>query len=481
MGIIEYEKGISGSGGVDGTYIRFLKATIWDIHNYKLKTQGLNQISHKSQSLYKSQSYVSSSYLSYFSPLMREKSYNKIPSLYEMNYSGSNRVINILDMKYFNGLMRTKYNSYREKYNIFEYEIERTFLSMIKDIKPLIIISISGGVDSMLLSYVLSRIHYRNPDKFDMCLVHISYMNREECVDEIEFLKYWSREVVNKYLFVREINEIKRERSTKMRSLYENITRDIRYDIYRNVAKKYVNSVAYVCLGHNKDDAYENILTNLSKGIKFDNLYGMKDISRENGVSLMRLFLNTTKAEIYNYSKTLKIPYLQDSTPKWSNRGKLRDVLIPQIDKFNPYIMTGLYQYIGYANKMMKQMERLIDTYLEEAMRNTVKNNESNESNKIRKQNPNIILFGFKDDDIFVMNYDTVQFWVKVWKYICKPKPSNKSILNLIKMIKMNRNRWREMKLKSNKKDEKYSVECMVSKIQKVIITEYNVSIYSLL
>ena len=47
------------------------------------------------------------------------------------------------------------------------------------------ILSLSGGVDSMVLSTVLKR----NNIKF-VC-VHISYQNRDECDDEIEILKNW--------------------------------------------------------------------------------------------------------------------------------------------------------------------------------------------------------------------------------------------------------------------------------------------------
>ena len=47
------------------------------------------------------------------------------------------------------------------------------------------IISLSGGVDSMVTSYIMKK------NGYNIKAVHISYMNRPECNLEIEFLKEW--------------------------------------------------------------------------------------------------------------------------------------------------------------------------------------------------------------------------------------------------------------------------------------------------
>ncbi len=48
------------------------------------------------------------------------------------------------------------------------------------------------------------------------------------------------------------------------------------------------------------------------------------------------------KDEIYHFAETNMIPYVYDSTPKWSERGKKRDTLIPFLNKFDPRIINGL-------------------------------------------------------------------------------------------------------------------------------------------
>ena len=42
-------------------------------------------------------------------------------------------------------------------------------------------------------------------------------------------------------------------------------------------------------------------------------------------IIIIRPFINTKKSIIYEYAHIFKIPYLNDTTPTWSNRGKFRD------------------------------------------------------------------------------------------------------------------------------------------------------------
>ena len=52
-------------------------------------------------------------------------------------------------------------------------------------------VSISGGVDSMLLSYYASI--YAKKNKITLKLLHINYNNRQSCPREVEFLKQWAK------------------------------------------------------------------------------------------------------------------------------------------------------------------------------------------------------------------------------------------------------------------------------------------------
>jgi tRNA(Ile)-lysidine synthetase-like protein len=200
------------------------------------------------------------------------------------------------------------------------------------------IMSISGGVDSMISSYILKFL------KIPFICVHINYNNRKESIDEENFVIDWCKKI-NIELHIRRIDEINRPKCMEynLRELYESYTRDVRYKTYLMVDKN-----PKVILGHNNDDCFENILTNIAHKSKYENLNGMDFISEvhfgENIINFIRPMLNITKQNIYEFANSLNIPYLFDSTPKWSQRGKIRDIVKPTLKNWNSDVVDGLMQ-----------------------------------------------------------------------------------------------------------------------------------------
>jgi tRNA(Ile)-lysidine synthetase-like protein len=222
-----------------------------------------------------------------------------------------------------------------------------------------IIISISGGVDSMVCSYLLKQLTYTFENLKISC-VHIDYNNRPECKYEEELLIWWCNTILNIPLYIRRIDEINRPKCMEyeLRDLYESYTKDVRFTSYNNF-NNFNNS--FVVLGHNKDDTIENIFTNAASCSHYDNLLGMTSISnqtfKQKNICFLRPLLNISKSEIYKYAIDNNIPFLLDSTPKWSQRGKIRDIVKPALNEWNPLIFDGL---INLSEKM-SQMTLLID------------------------------------------------------------------------------------------------------------------------
>ena len=222
-----------------------------------------------------------------------------------------------------------------------------------KEIKSDIIISISGGVDSMVCSYLLKQLNI----KFKA--IHIDYYNRPECEKEEELLIWWCNSILNIPLYIRRIDEINRPKCMEyeLRDLYESYTKDVRYHSYNAINNNY----HYIMLGHNKDDTFENILTNTASNSHYENLLGMTSISTQSyknkDIVFLRPLINISKSDIYQFAIENKIPFLQDSTPKWSQRGKIRDIVKPALNQWNPLIFDGL---INLSNKM-SQMSLLLD------------------------------------------------------------------------------------------------------------------------
>lgn len=198
--------------------------------------------------------------------------------------------------------------------------------------KPIITVSLSGGVDSMITTYILSYLsrqhHLFRNRGFTVQAAHLNYLNRDVSSEESEFV-CWFCNKIGVPVYVRTIHEIQRKENN--RDFYESLTRDIRFDFYRKLPK----TTQYPCiiLGHNHDDMIENIWTNFAKGKFLFNLKKMEQIDLQDNVQLLRPLLFVTKAIIYDFSKTFHIAYLKNTTPTWSNRGKMRNEFLPAVEK----------------------------------------------------------------------------------------------------------------------------------------------------
>lgn len=239
-------------------------------------------------------------------------------------------------------------------------EIMRNFISRNNLKGELITVSLSGGVDSMVCSYLLHCIGQ------PMQAVHINYNNRAECIYEEELIINWCKRL-GIPLYIRRLTEINRPKcmAYNMREIYETYTRDMRFYAYTNTA---FGSKSYVMLGHNKDDCIENILTNTASQSHYDNLCGMTEYSTQvhysQSITFLRPLLATMKQDIYTYADKAHIPHLVDSTPKWSQRGKIRDIVRPALESWNPLIIPGFIELTA----KMTEMAKLIDTLIPETI-----------------------------------------------------------------------------------------------------------------
>lgn len=285
-----------------------------------------------------------------------------------------------------------------------------------------ICVSLSGGVDSIVLLFLLSNIK-----NIKLCAIHINYKNRDSSDDEmnmcIKFCNY-----LNIPIFIREITEIQRTRD-KDRDLYEEVTRKIRFSFYKLIQIKF-NAV--IAMGHNKDDCIENIFSNIIRKQKYDNLNGMNFIGNELDVNIIRPFLDLPKNDIYEIANFYKLPYLYDSTPSWSDRGKKRDELIPFLNKFDKRIIPGLIEINNRMNILYKMNSKIISNFVEFI----------NKDDIVCKVNDSII------------EYD-LEFYIDLFAFICKHEKikyfSKRSIMNL-------RNKLLEKRFKNITLSLKYSI-----------------------
>ena len=234
-------------------------------------------------------------------------------------------------------------------------ELLMPLMEMVEDgeEKPLTI-SLSGGVDSMVMLAVAVRAN------IPVQAVHIIYGNRDVATQEASFLAEYCRRLGVPF-WVYPVEWLRR--SDTEREFYESMTRWLRFAVYRAVAKK-----GRVLLGHIQDDIVENIWTNFAHGTHLENLAKMETEHVEEGVRICRPWLGVTKDLIYSYAEESGIPYLKNTTPSWSNRGKFRESFHPAVrEQYGSGVDAKVIEVAGALKSQADLIDRLLYLPIQES------------------------------------------------------------------------------------------------------------------
>lgn len=197
-----------------------------------------------------------------------------------------------------------------------------------------VIVSLSGGVDSMVIAHILAHLRDESNYHLKIVAVHIDYANRPESGAEAAYVSRYC-DLLGLDYKCRRIDEV--TRGVTARDDYERIARAARYSMYRQTVKENLNGDSStevgVMLGHHRGDLRENVLSNSHKGCGPLDLSGMTSVSRNDGVVIYRPLLSLEKKEIFDYAHSFGVPYFKDTTPHWSTRGKLRNKLLPLLQE----------------------------------------------------------------------------------------------------------------------------------------------------
>jgi tRNA(Ile)-lysidine synthetase-like protein len=238
-------------------------------------------------------------------------------------YNYNNKQSKSIDYTQYSNILDLDYDG-REHLNS-KVELEKVVKQYLEkyNIKKLGV-SLSGGIDSMVLLQVLKKLL----GKDNVVCGYISHSNRDVAQNELEFLIDWC-DNLEVQLVYRKVDYMNRE--SVEREFYEEETRNIRFELYRHIAQTY--NLDGVCLGHHRDDIGENVMMNVLQGRDVLELKGMNDRKEMYGVTICRPMLHVKKDTVWYYGKTHNVQCFLDSTPDWSWRGVLRRQIYPRLDE----------------------------------------------------------------------------------------------------------------------------------------------------
>ena len=246
-----------------------------------------------------------------------------------------------------------KNNTYNIRKNIYQ-EIRRYCIQ--KDTNTFVV-SLSGGVDSMVIA---SIIHYLG---YNTICIHINYNNRLVSEKESEFILKWLK-YNNITCIFKNIQELRR--GFINRNDYEEQTKNIRFDLYKNTLSNYPEAKNCIMLGHHKDDVIENIFNNVCRGRNLLDLPVMAMENEINGVIISRPMINLFKQEVFDFAHEHNIPYFKNTTPYWCMRGIFRYEIFPLINKSYTNLCNNLLKIGQQSNEWNQIIEiKVIKPFLD--------------------------------------------------------------------------------------------------------------------
>ena len=216
-----------------------------------------------------------------------------------------------------------------------------------------LLVTISGGRDSMLMLYLLASGGY------NISVAHCNFQLRgDESEGDEEFVKKYC-EKYNVPFFFKRFNTKAYSKLNKFST--QEAARKLRYDWFEQLHKDY--KFKYILTAHHKDDNLETILYNLVKGSKLRGYGGIRAANEK----LVRPMLCYTREDIDLICKKLSLSWRED-TSNISNdysRNFLRNEVIPLLKKINPNIEETVYdnsratqRYIGFIDASLSKIEK---------------------------------------------------------------------------------------------------------------------------
>ena len=181
-----------------------------------------------------------------------------------------------------------------------------------------ILVSLSGGLDSVSLFRVL--LHIRESMEFDLHLCHFHHGLRQDSDQEQEFVQELSKETLVPFTV----------HSTKHLSEggdLQNRARQWRYEKLRNMQEE--NGFSKIALGHHLNDLMETQLWKMMRG---GSLFGLAPMQIEM-FPFIRPLLYTSKEELKAWCIKLGYEWREDNTNQQNNytRNRIRNQIVPYL------------------------------------------------------------------------------------------------------------------------------------------------------
>lgn len=229
-----------------------------------------------------------------------------------------------------------------------------TKFPFLKDKK--LLIAISGGVDSVVLTHLLSVLN------FDISLAHCNFKLREKVSDLDEEFVLKLGEKLNIKTFTTQFETNKFVQENKLST--QIAARELRYNWFESLVNKH--QFEYVLTAHHADDNLETFLINLSRGTGLDGLTGIPEI---NG-NILRPLIPFSRNEIIDFAKENHIDWREDQSNASTKyiRNKIRHQVVPILKEINPSVLETFAKTTNH----LKESQQIIEDRIQEVSKEII-------------------------------------------------------------------------------------------------------------
>ncbi len=225
-----------------------------------------------------------------------------------------------------------------------------------------LLLAVSGGVDSVVLVDLLSRLD------FDFVIAHANFQLRG---DESERDEKFVRSLGEKYSKEVQVKKFDTKTfATENKISIQEAARELRYSWFQQIVDSWQTSEetkvnnAYILTAHHADDNIETLLMHFFRGTGIQGLSGIQPMLHER--KLIRPLLSIRKKELLAYAVENKLLFVEDSSnasDKYT-RNYFRNQLLPQIKEVYPQVEDNLLHNIARFNEVGVLYQQAVDLQL---------------------------------------------------------------------------------------------------------------------
>lgn len=195
-----------------------------------------------------------------------------------------------------------------------------------------VLAAVSGGVDSMVMLWLLNRFSSELSYTLHVITVNHNIRPKEESAGDAELVAEFCRELGVPCTIAELARNEVAETALKRKAGTEEAARFLRYQAFERCAGNCGADI--VCVAHNRNDRLETILERFFQGARAASASGMK---QSRGMFFRPLF-DVTRRDIESYAACNHIPFRTDATNADNRylRNRMRNELMPLLDTLLP-------------------------------------------------------------------------------------------------------------------------------------------------